>query len=63
MTRPIILQAEYDRVTAPAWEEYRRVTDAAQAEYDRVVAAAWTEYNRVSAATMASLLTELRRDV
>src|SRR6185295_17160384 len=46
-------QAEYDRVTAPAWAEYDRVCASAQAEYNRVTAPAQAEYDRVRAAAQA----------
>ena len=36
---------EYNRVTAPARSEYRRVEDAAWDEYKRVEATAWAEYD------------------
>jgi hypothetical protein len=48
-------QAEYDRVTAPAWAEYERVTASAWAEYERVTASAWAEYGRVRASAWARI--------
>ena len=56
--------AEYDRVLATAWAEYRRVRAPALAEYDRVLAtalaecgrvraSAWAEYDRVRALALA----------
>jgi len=41
--------AEYKRATAPAWAEYERVWEAAWAEYERATDAALAEYKRVTA--------------
>ena len=48
--------AEYERVKAPAWAEYLRVTAQALAEYERVKATAWAEYLRVTAPAWATIL-------
>ena len=50
---PPAAQAEYDRVSTPAWVEYERVRAPARAEYERVNAAAQAEYKRVNAAARA----------
>jgi hypothetical protein len=46
-------RAEYDRATAGASAEYRRVILAAQAELDLATAASLSEYERVMAAAGA----------
>jgi hypothetical protein len=36
-------------LSAPAWAEYKRLTDLARAEHERVRAPEWAEYKRITA--------------
>jgi hypothetical protein len=46
-------EAEYQRITGPAWAEYERIKGVASAEYERIRGAAWAEYNIITGAALA----------